>query len=169
MTQNPLIGIIMGSDSDFPVIESALKILKEFNVPFEVIVSSAHRTPEKTEQYAKTAAERGIKVLIAAAGGAAHLPGVVSAYTNLPVIGIPIKSKAFNGLDSLLSIVEMPKGVPVACVGVDNATNAVLFALRILASTSEDINKKMTAYRQEQAKAVEAKDKALQSKLQTNS
>ena len=126
-------------------------------------------TPEKTEQYAKTAAERGIKVLIAAAGGAAHLPGVVSAYTNLPVIGIPIKSKTFNGLDSLLSIVEMPKGVPVACVGVDNATNAVLFALRILASTSEDINKKMTAYRQEQAKAVEAKDKALQSKLQTNS
>jgi phosphoribosylaminoimidazole carboxylase PurE protein len=161
----PLVGIIMGSDSDFPVIESALQTLDEFNVGYEVIVSSAHRTPARTEEYVSSASKRGIKVLIAAAGGAAHLPGVVAAYTNLPVIGLPIKTKTFEGIDSLLSIIEMPKGVPVATVGVNNAGNAVLLALRILACSDSVLNRKMTQFRKNQAKAVIAKDAALQKKL----
>lgn len=165
--KKPLVGIILGSDSDFPVIESALSILDDFNVRYEVIVSSAHRTPARTEEYVRTSSKRGIKVLIAAAGGAAHLPGVVAAYTNLPVIGIPIKTKSFDGIDSLLSIIEMPKGVPVATVGVNNAENAVLLALRILACSDTPINRKMTLFRKKQEKSVIKKDAILQGKLKT--
>jgi phosphoribosylaminoimidazole carboxylase PurE protein len=161
----PVIGIIMGSDSDFPVIEPALKILDEFQVAYEVIVSSAHRTPERTTTYVSSAAKKGIKVLIAAAGGAAHLPGVVAAMTVLPVIGVPIRSKAFNGMDSLLSIVEMPKGVPVGTVGVDNAVNAALLALRILGVSSPAIAKKLKSFNLRQARQVIINDKELQKKI----
>lgn len=165
MTESPMIGIIMGSDSDFPVIEPALNILDEFCVKYEVIVSSAHRTPERTEKYTRSAADRGIKVIIAAAGGAAHLPGVVAAMTNLPVIGLPIRSKSFNGLDSLLSIVEMPKGVPVATVGVDNSSNAILLALRILATDNKDLYEKMTTYRSKMEDAVIKRDNHIQEQI----
>ena len=165
MATKPVIGIIMGSDSDFPVIEPALKVLDEFQVDYEVIVSSAHRTPERTATYVSSAVKKGIKVLIAAAGGAAHLPGVVAAMTVLPVIGVPIRSKAFNGMDSLLSIVEMPKGVPVGTVGVDNAVNAALLALRILGVSSPAMAKKLRSYNLRQANQVILNDKALQKKI----
>jgi len=165
LATKPVIGIIMGSDSDFPVIEPALKVLDEFLVDYEVIVSSAHRTPERTATYVSSAVKKGIKVLIAAAGGAAHLPGVVAAMTVLPVIGVPIRSKAFNGMDSLLSIVEMPKGVPVGTVGVDNAVNAALLALRILGVSSPAMAKKLRSYNLRQANQVILNDKALQKKI----
>jgi 5-(carboxyamino)imidazole ribonucleotide mutase len=133
MVANPIVGIIMGSDSDLPIMEKTINVLKEFSVPFEVKILSAHRTPEEHANYSKSAKDRGLKVIIAAAGMAAHLPGVTAGQTILPVIGVPIKSNFQDGLDSLLSIVQMPPGIPVATVGIDGARNAGILAVQILA------------------------------------
>ena len=134
----PLVGIIMGSDSDLPVMKDASDILKEAGVAFEMTIVSAHRTPRRLVHYAETAAKRGLKVIIAGAGGAAHLPGMTASLTTLPVIGVPVKTAAFSGLDSLLSIVQMPGGIPVATVAVNGAKNAGLLALRIIALNNQD-------------------------------
>jgi len=128
----PLVGIIMGSDSDLPVMQAAADVLKEFSIPYEISTVSAHRTPDKMVEYAKTAQKRGLKVIIAGAGGAAHLPGMTASMTTLPVIGVPIKSKTLDGIDSLLSIMQMPSGVPVATMAINGAKNAALFAIKIL-------------------------------------
>ena len=133
MSDAPVVGVVMGSDSDLPVMQSAVDVLRDLGIAQEVRVTSAHRTPEEMIQYGKDAAGRGIKVIIAGAGGAAHLPGMLASVTDLPVIGVPVRTKALSGMDSLLSIVQMPRGVPVATVAVDNATNAALLAARILA------------------------------------
>src|SRR5579884_198623 len=135
----PLVGVIMGSKSDYATMRAAVEILREFGVPHEARVVSAHRTPELMFEYAGSAASRGLRVLIAGAGGAAHLPGMVAARTTLPVLGVPIQSKALNGLDSLLSIVQMPAGVPVATMAIGNAANAALLAARILALSDPEL------------------------------
>ena len=137
----PLVGIIMGSKSDMPVMQACVDQLEEFGVPYELVIASAHRNPAKVHEWASTAADRGMRVIIAAAGKAAHLGGVVAAYTPLPVVGVPIKTSDLGGMDSLLSMVQMPSGVPVACVAINGAKNAAIFALQILASGG-------TAYRQ---------------------
>lgn len=162
---NPRVGLIMGSDSDWPTVEPAADVLTKFGIPFEVGVVSAHRTPEKMLDYAKTARSRGLEVLVACAGGAAHLPGMVAAATPLPVIGIPRALKNLDGLDSLLSIVQMPAGVPVATVSIDGAKNAGLLAARILASGDAEVADKMEAYQKDMAAAVEEKDARLRDKL----
>ncbi|HRF94011.1 MAG TPA: 5-(carboxyamino)imidazole ribonucleotide mutase [Aggregatilineales bacterium] len=141
------IGIIMGSDSDLPTLQGAIDVCKEFGVPFEVRVVSAHRTPDDMATYGKTAHERGIRVIIAGAGGAAHLPGMVAAYSPLPVIGVPVQSKSLNGLDSLLSIVQMPAGVPVATVAIGGGKNAGLLAIQILATHDKALLDKVIAYK----------------------
>lgn len=140
---NPSVGIIMGSLSDWETMEPAQKIFGEFGVPCEVKVVSAHRTPDAMAEYAKSAASRGLKVIIAGAGGAAHLPGMTASMTSLPVIGVPVTTKALLGVDSLYSIVQMPKGVPVATVGIGNAANAALLAVRILAAFDPALAKKV--------------------------
>lgn len=142
------IGIIMGSDSDLEVMQDAATILKEFGISYEITVVSAHRTPERMFDYAKSARERGIKVIIAGAGGAAHLPGMVASITTLPVIGVPVKLKALDGMDSLLSIVQMPAGIPVATVAINNAKNAGLLALRMLSISDENIAKALENYKE---------------------
>lgn len=162
----PLVGIIMGSDSDFSVMKDAVKILKDFDIDIEVSVISAHRTPEKAVKYAKEAENRGIRVLIAGAGKAAHLPGVLAAFTVLPVIGVPVKSSTFDGLDALFSIVQMPPGIPVATVGVDGAKNAGLLALEILASTDDTLRKKLKDYRNKMAQEVEKKDENIKNEIE---
>lgn len=161
----PLVGLIMGSDSDWPTMEPAAEALAEFGVPFEVGVVSAHRTPERMLDYAKSAAGRGLKVIIAGAGGAAHLPGMVAAATPLPVIGIPRALKELDGLDSLLSIVQMPGGVPVATVSIGGAKNAGLLAVRILGAGDPQLIEKMSKYQQDMADSVEEKDANLRRKL----
>lgn len=161
----PLVGLIMGSDSDWPTVKPAAEVLAEFGVPFEVGVVSAHRTPEKMLAYAKSAHERGLKAIIACAGGAAHLPGMVAAATPLPVIGIPRALKDLDGLDSLLSIVQMPGGVPVATVSIGGAKNAGLLAVRILSAGDPALVDKMVAYQENMAAEVEKKDKNLRSQL----
>jgi len=145
--ERPLVGIMMGSASDLEAVEPARAILKEFEIPFELKVLSAHRTPDQALQYASEAESRNLEVIIAAAGGAAHLPGVVAAKTLLPVIGIPVKSKALNGLDSLLSIVQMPAGIPVATVAIDGAANAALLAIAIMAGKHPELRSKLRRYR----------------------
>ena len=149
-----MVGIIMGSKSDYEVMQDAVKVLDEFGIEYEVKVVSAHRTPELLYQYAKEAPERGIEVIIAGAGGAAHLPGMVAAVTHLPVIGVPVKSKALNGLDSLMSIVQMPGGVPVGTMAINGAKNADLYCTSILALHDENIKKKYLAFRDKQTKDV---------------
>ncbi|WP_284851507.1 MULTISPECIES: 5-(carboxyamino)imidazole ribonucleotide mutase [Corynebacterium] len=161
----PQVGIIMGSDSDWPTVEPAAEVLADFGIPFEVGVVSAHRTPEKMLAYAKGAHSRGLKAIIACAGGAAHLPGMVAAATPLPVIGIPRALKDLDGLDSLLSIVQMPSGVPVATVSIGGAKNAGLLAARILGAGDPSLQDKMVAYQEKMAEEVEQKDKNLRSKL----
>ena len=161
----PLVGLIMGSDSDWPTVKPAAEMLAEFGVPFEVGVVSAHRTPEKMLAYAKSAHERGLKAIIACAGGAAHLPGMVAAATPLPVIGIPRALKDLDGLDSLLSIVQMPGGVPVATVSIGGAKNAGLLAVRILSAGDPALVDKMLAYQENMAAEVEKKDANLRSQL----
>lgn len=161
----PLVGLIMGSDSDWPTVKPAAEVLAEFGVPFEVGVVSAHRTPEKMLAYAKSAHERGLKAIIACAGGAAHLPGMVAAATPLPVIGIPRALKDLDGLDSLLSIVQMPGGVPVATVSIGGAKNAGLLAVRILSAGDPALVEKMAEYQENMAAEVEKKDENLRSKL----
>lgn len=148
------IGIIMGSTSDYEVMKQACDLLDEFDVKYEKKVVSAHRTPDLLSEYAKSAEARGIKVIIAGAGGAAHLPGMVAANTTLPVIGVPVKSRALNGLDSLLSIVQMPAGIPVMSMAINGAKNAALSALSILALSNNDINLKLKAFRQAQTDTV---------------
>lgn len=155
----------MGSDSDWPTVEPAAEVLADFGIPFEVGVVSAHRTPEKMLAYAKGAHSRGLKAIIACAGGAAHLPGMVAAATPLPVIGIPRALKDLDGLDSLLSIVQMPSGVPVATVSIGGAKNAGLLAARILGAGDPSLQDKMVAYQEKMAEEVEQKDKNLRSKL----
>lgn len=155
------IGIIMGSDSDFPVMKQALDVCQSFGVECEVKVISAHRTPMDAIEYGQTAHKRGIKVIIAGAGGAAHLPGVLAGNTPLPVIGVPILSKSLSGLDSLLSIVQMPPGVPVATVGIDGAKNAGLLAIQILAVQDANILKKYIEYKDKIAEESRAKNKKL--------
>ena len=141
------VGIIMGSDSDLAIMEDAMKVLKEFGIGYEVKVLSAHRTPNQHAEYSKTAIDRGLKVIIAAAGGAAHLPGVTAAQTTLPVIGVPIKGKSLEGMDSLLSIVQMPPGIPVATVTINGAKNAALLAVSIIGLVNSDIRAKLVEYR----------------------
>jgi len=150
----PLVGVIMGSQSDWETMRQADEVLGRFNVPHESAIVSAHRTPAWMAEYATTAADRGLEVIIAGAGGAAHLPGMVAAHTILPVIGVPVQSAALNGLDSLLSIVQMPKGVPVATVAIGAAANAGLLAVAILATTRADLRAQLAAYRREIADAV---------------
>jgi 5-(carboxyamino)imidazole ribonucleotide mutase len=161
MAVTPLIGIIMGSDSDLSIMQKAIDTCKEFGIPCEVKILSAHRTPEEHAEYSRTAVSRGLKVIIAAAGGAAHLPGVTAAQTILPVIGVPIFSKSLNGIDSLLSIVQMPSGVPVATVAIDGAKNAALLAIQILATGSESIRKKLEDYKKQIAEESMNKNKNL--------
>ncbi len=148
------VGIIMGSKSDYEVMKKACEVFDKFQVEYEKKIVSAHRTPELLYEYAKTAKERGIKVIIAGAGGAAHLPGMVSAITTLPVIGVPVKSSNLSGLDSLLSIVQMPGGVPVGTMAINGSKNAALYALSILALQDESIAKKLEAFRKEQTEEV---------------
>ena len=151
----------MGSDSDWPVMEQAAKTLESFGVPCEARVLSAHRSPELVRQYARRAAVRGLKVLIAGAGGAAHLAGVVAAHTTLPVIGVPIESKSLKGLDSLLSTVQMPKGVPVATVAIDNATNAAIFAVQCLALSDRRLQRALAHYKRRLVTNIRRADRKL--------
>jgi len=162
--KKPLVGILMGSDSDLPVMEKAAEVLREMGVPFEMDISSAHRLPEKTAHYAKTAKKRGIEVLIAGAGMAAHLAGVLAAHTTLPVIGIPLKSGALNGADALYSTVQMPPGITVATVGIDGAKNAAYLACEILSIKYPEIAKKLEDFRTKMKKSLEEKSKAFKKK-----
>jgi 5-(carboxyamino)imidazole ribonucleotide mutase len=162
MNDKALVGIIMGSDSDLPVMQEAAKVLDEFDVNYEMTIVSAHRTPERMFDYAKCAHSRGIEVIIAGAGGAAHLPGMVAAITPLPVIGVPVKTSSLNGLDSLLSIVQMPGGVPVATVAINNAKNAGLLALQILGIKYPAIGEKIQKYKDNMKAEVLTKAKKLE-------
>lgn len=158
----PLVGIAMGSDSDWATMKPAADMLASFGVPFEVRVVSAHRTPGDMARYASTAAKRGLKVIVAGAGGAAHLPGMLAAHTPLPVIGVPVESRALKGLDSLLSIVQMPIGVVVATVAIGNGANAGLLAAQILASSDPALHRKIVSYRRRKAAESRAKNSTLQ-------
>ena len=162
MAVGPLVGVVMGSDSDLPCMQRAVEILERFEVPHEVRVLSAHRTPLVMTDYARQAEERGLQVLIAGAGGAAHLPGMVAAITTLPVIGVPVSSKALSGVDSLYSIVQMPAGIPVATVAIGNAANAALLAVQILALGNGELRRQLHDYRRELEQMVAAKDELLQ-------
>lgn len=164
----PVVGILMGSDSDFEIMKEATIVLDEFAIASEISVISAHRTPHDLEQYATSAIERGLKVIIAGAGGAAHLPGVTAAMTVLPVIGVPIFSKKLNGQDSLYSIVQMPAGIPVATVGIDNARNAALLAVQMLALSDAAIMTKLLEFRQKLAEASRQKTAKIREKLHAN-
>jgi 5-(carboxyamino)imidazole ribonucleotide mutase len=161
----PVVGIVMGSDSDWPMLEPAAETLAEFDVPYEVHVVSAHRTPRRMLDYAEAAADRGLRVIVAGAGGAAHLPGMVAAATPLPVIGVPRPLDRLDGLDSLLSIVQMPAGVPVATVGIGGGRNAGLLAVRILAAADERLLAAMRRFQSDLAEQVVARDVTLQERL----
>ncbi|GAB5491522.1 MAG: 5-(carboxyamino)imidazole ribonucleotide mutase [Phototrophicaceae bacterium] len=161
MAENPVVGVIMGSDSDLPTMKEAIDVLCEFDIPHEVKVISAHRTPSDMADYALTAHERGLKVIIAGAGGAAHLPGMTASYTPLPVIGVPVKSSALSGMDSLLSIVQMPNGIPVATVAIGKAKNAGLLAIKILATSDADLLQKMLDYKENLAEMSRKKNETL--------
>ena len=159
----PIVGIIMGSDSDWPTMKLAAEACAEFGVPYEAKVVSAHRTPMAMAKYARTAHKRGLRVIIAGAGGAAHLPGMVASHTPLPVIGVPVESKALKGLDSLLSIVQMPTGVPVATVAIGNGRNAGLLAVKILATSDEKLRAGLLKFKGRMAEESRAKNRKLQS------
>lgn len=161
-TPAPPVGIAMGSDSDLPVMEGAAEVLDDFDVDYEMRVLSAHRTPAVMKQYAENAHERGVQVIIAGAGGAAHLPGMIAASTPLPVVGVPVKTSKLNGVDSLLSIVQMPGGVPVGTVAINAADNAALLALQILGTGNADLRKKMTEYKEDLIDKVEKMDEGVQ-------
>lgn len=164
---NAVVGVVMGSDSDWPTMSAAVDALKKFDVPFEVDVVSAHRMPARMLDYGKTAADRGLKVIIAGAGGAAHLPGMLASVTPLPVIGVPVPLKYLDGMDSLLSIVQMPAGVPVAAVAVGNAQNAGLLAVRILAASDTALRDRMSAYQSELEAMATAKGASLREKVES--
>lgn len=151
MSEAPLVGIIMGSESDMPVMEGCTAQLEELGIPYEVVIASAHRTPEKVHEWASSAAERGLKVVVAAAGKAAHLGGVVAAFTPLPVIGVPMKTSDLGGMDSLLSMVQMPSGVPVACVAINGAKNAAIYAAQILGATLPEYRDKVVDFKKQMA------------------
>lgn len=159
----PLVAIIMGSDSDLPVMREAELVLRELGVPCEVTIVSAHRTPDRLAAYAKEAASRGIKLIIAGAGGAAHLPGMTAAFSVLPVIGVPVKSKALSGVDSLHSIAQMPPGVPVGTMAIDGARNAGIYAAQILAAFDPVLQEKLLAFREQMRAVVEEKAARLES------
>ncbi|MGK7910425.1 MAG: 5-(carboxyamino)imidazole ribonucleotide mutase [Synechococcus sp.] len=158
----PVIAIAMGSDSDLPTMAAACEICDRFEVPYSVHILSAHRTPERMVEFAKTAHERGYKAIVAGAGGAAHLPGMMASLTPLPVIGVPVKTSTLSGVDSLYSIVQMPRGIPVATVAIGNAQNAGLLAVQILGSSQPELLAKIQAYRQELLEMVTGKDASLQ-------
>ncbi|MBY0441247.1 MAG: 5-(carboxyamino)imidazole ribonucleotide mutase [Mycobacteriaceae bacterium] len=166
MTERPRVAVIMGSDSDWPVMRAAVEALDEFDIPVEVGVVSAHRTPVAMLNYAGEAAERGIEVIIAGAGGAAHLPGMVAAATALPVIGVPVPLGKLDGLDSLLSIVQMPAGVPVATVSIGGGRNAGLLAVRLLGAADPGLRARMVAFQEQLAQTVRVKDAELKKELQ---
>lgn len=153
MADAPLVGIIMGSKSDLPAMEACTKQLDEFGVPYELVIASAHRAPAKVHEWASTAADRGIRVIIAAAGKAAHLGGVVAAYTPLPIVGVPMKTSDLGGMDSLLSMVQMPSGVPVACVAIGGAKNAAIYATQILGATDPAWRDVIVRFKEEMANA----------------
>ncbi|HEX8814249.1 MAG TPA: 5-(carboxyamino)imidazole ribonucleotide mutase [Terriglobales bacterium] len=163
----PLVSIVMGSDSDLEIMKAAGKALEDFGIEYEIDVTSAHRSPERTAEFARKAAERGIRVIIAGAGGAAHLAGVIAAHTTLPVIGVPIPSTSLNGLDSLLATVQMPAGIPVATVaiGAPGATNAGILAAQIIGLADAGIGKKLSGHKEKLAKGVEEKSRKLQASL----
>lgn len=161
MKTKPIIGIIMGSDSDLPTMQEAANVCEEFGVAYEIKITSAHRTPHYMAQYAEGAHKRGIKIIIAGAGGAAHLPGMAASHSPLPVIGVPIRSKALEGIDSLLSIVQMPSGIPVATVAIGNAKNAGLLAMEILAVSNRSLLRKIQLYKKKLAAESMAKNKKL--------
>ncbi|MFK5927157.1 MAG: 5-(carboxyamino)imidazole ribonucleotide mutase [Desulfuromusa sp.] len=165
--KNPVVGILMGSDSDYDIMVESAKILKQFDVPFEMIVSSAHRTPERTLEYVQGAHLRGIKILIAGAGAAAHLAGVVAAETMLPVIAVPIDATSMRGLDALLAMVQMPAGIPVAtmAIGVAGSRNAGIFAVRMLATADPELEKKLLQFKQDMAAGVVEKSALVQKKM----
>jgi 5-(carboxyamino)imidazole ribonucleotide mutase len=164
-TKQPLVGIIMGSDSDLKIMEAAAEILQKFNVSYELDIVSAHRTPLRMTEYATTAIERGLKVIIAGAGGAAHLPGMIASLTTLPVVGVPIKSSnSIDGWDSILSILQMPNGVPVATVALNAAKNAGILAAEILGVSDKNLTKKLTEFKKEMKEEVEKKASLLMSK-----
>lgn len=165
MADAPLVGVIMGSDSDLAVMRGAIEVLEQFHVPHEVRIVSAHRTPDVMVEYARSAASRGLKVIVAGAGGAAHLPGMTASMTTLPVIGVPVPLATLDGLDSLLSIVQMPAGIPVATVAVGNAKNAGLLAVRVLATGDDRLRAEMESYQGALAQTVRDKDDKLQSEL----
>ncbi len=169
MTQDPapspVVGIIMGSDSDWPTLKPAAEACREFGIACEVHVVSAHRTPDAMARYGREAHERGLRVIIAGAGGAAHLPGMVASHSPLPVIGVPVESRALNGLDSLLSIVQMPAGVPVATVAIGGGRNAGLLAVEILAASDDALREKVIAFKENLARESEAKDANLQEEV----
>jgi 5-(carboxyamino)imidazole ribonucleotide mutase len=164
MSGGPLVGVVMGSDSDWPVMSGAADVLTEFGVPFEADVVSAHRMPRQMTEYGSAAADRGLKVIIAGAGGAAHLPGMLASLTPLPVIGVPVPLAHLDGLDSLLSIVQMPAGIPVATVAVGGARNAGLLAVRILAVADQGLRQRMLGFQQELTEAAQAKGAALRAR-----
>jgi 5-(carboxyamino)imidazole ribonucleotide mutase len=157
-----LVSIIMGSDSDLPIMQDAAKVLEEFGIPYELTIVSAHRTPERMYEYAKEALEKGVKLIIAGAGGSAHLPGMVASLTPLPVIGVPIKTRSLDGLDSLLSIAQMPPGIPVATVAVNGAKNAGILAASIIGSNDSEILKKVSAYKEKLKQEVTEKAEKLE-------
>ena len=159
---NPQVGIVMGSDSDLEVMSEAPKMLDEFKIPYEVTILSTHRTPEETARYAKSVKSRGLKIIIAGAGGVPGLPGSIAAHSALPVIGVPLKSKLSDGVDSLFSTVSMPAGVPVATVGIDSAKNAAILAAEIIGLNDPKITKKIEAYKENYRKEVLAKNSKLQ-------
>src|SRR2546430_11248250 len=161
----PLVGVIMGSDSDLSVMQPAVDVLTDFVVPFEVRIVSAHRTPDAMAEYAQSAVTRGLRVIIAGAGGAAHLPGMVASMTTLPVIGVPVALRHLSGLDSLLSIVQMPAGVPVATVSIGGARNAGLLAVRILATTDPELSAQIAVFQDTLAEIVHSKDAALTERI----
>ncbi len=165
---NPVVGILMGSDSDFEIMKESAKVLKDFGVPFEVVVTSPHRTPERTLEYAKSARDRGLKVLIVGAGMAAHLAGVIAAKTIIPVIGVPINSSSLNGIDALYSTLQMPSGIPVGtmAIGKAGAKNAALYAIQMLALSDENLQKKLDDFRQEFEKVVVEREKKVHEKLE---
>ena len=163
MQMKPLVGIIMGSDSDLEVMSEAAKVLEEFDIPYEISIVSAHRTPDYMYEYAKKASENGLKVLIAGAGGSAHLPGISASLTTLPVIGVPVKTKTMDGLDSLLSIAQMPPGIPVATVAINGAKNAGLLAAKILGLSDKSLSELLEKYSADLKKTVMAKSKKLKS------
>jgi 5-(carboxyamino)imidazole ribonucleotide mutase len=161
MKKDVLVGIVMGSDSDLPVFAEAAEVLEQFGISYDITVASAHRAPARAHEFSSTAVERGLKLIIAGAGGAAHLAGVVAAATTLPVIGIPVKAKTLDGLDSLLSTVQMPPGIPVATVGINAGKNAGLLAVQIIGSSDKAVAEKLLAYKKKMADEVAAKGEKL--------